>query len=73
MAAFEDGLHLVMWIFVGALVVLVVTHASGFATAVTAVGGQVTNDASLLAGYAPQQSAGTQSAAVNRGGTTLAA
>jgi hypothetical protein len=73
MAAFEDGLHLVMWIFVGALIVLIVTHASGFATAVTAVGGQVTNDASLLAGYAPAQSAGTSSAAVNRAGTTLAA
>lgn len=51
--------HLVMWVFVGALIVLVVTHASGFSTAVTAVGGQVTNDASLLAGYAPGQSAGS--------------
>ena len=61
--------HLVMWVFVGALVVLVVTHASGFATAVSAVGGQVTNDASLLAGYAPQNSSG-QSAKVNPGGTT---
>jgi hypothetical protein len=57
--------HLIMWVFVGALVVLVVTHASGFSTAVTAVGGQVTNDASLLAGYAPAQSAGTQSAQAN--------
>lgn len=45
--------HLVMWIFVGAIVVLIVTHAAGFATAVNAVGGQVTNDASLLAGYQP--------------------
>lgn len=51
--------HLIMWLFVGALVVLVVTHASGFATAVSAVGGQVTNDASLLAGYAPSGSAAT--------------
>jgi hypothetical protein len=49
----KDGIHLVMWIFVGALCVLVVTHASGFATSVNAVGGQVTNDASLLAGYTP--------------------
>lgn len=59
---------LIMWIFVGALLVLVVTHAAGFATAVTAVGGQVTNDASLLAGYAPAQAKGTQSAQSNTGG-----
>lgn len=54
--------HLIMWIFVGALVVLIVTHASGFSTAVSAVGGQVTNDASLLAGYAPAASGGQTSA-----------
>jgi hypothetical protein len=36
----------------GALLVLVVTHAAGFATAVSAVGGQVTNDATLLSGQA---------------------
>lgn len=64
----DRATHLVMWIFVGALIVLVVTHASGFATAVSAVGGQVTNNASLLAGYAPAQSAGTQAASTNRGG-----
>jgi hypothetical protein len=68
MAAFEEGLHLVLWIFVGALCVLVITHASGFSTAVTAVGGQVTNDASLLAGYAPSAPAGTASRTVNTGG-----
>lgn len=62
--------HLIMWVFVGALVVLVVTHAAGFSTAVTAVGGQVTNDASLLAGYAPAQPAGTQAATVNQAGTS---
>ncbi len=49
----DKMVHLVLWIFVGALVVLIVTHASGFATAVSAVGGQVTNDAALLAGYQP--------------------
>lgn len=49
------ALGLIMWIFVGALVVLVVTHAKGFATAVNAVGGQITNDASLLAGYPPRR------------------
>lgn len=46
----KDAVHFVMWLFVGALVVLVVTHASGFATAVNAVGGQLTNDAFLLSG-----------------------
>lgn len=59
--------HLIMWIFVGALMVLVVTHASGFATAVTAVGGQVTGDASLLAGYVPSSTGGT-AATTNPGG-----
>lgn len=49
----QNVVHLIMWVFVGAIVVLIVTHASGFSTAVNAVGGQVTNDASLLAGYAP--------------------
>lgn len=44
---------IVMFVFIGALVVLVITHASGFSTAVSSVGGQVTNDASLLAGYQP--------------------
>lgn len=42
--------HLIMWIFVGALLVLVVKNAAGFATAVSAVGGQITNDATLLTG-----------------------
>jgi hypothetical protein len=63
--------HLIMWVFVGALVVLVITHASGFSTAVTAVGGQVTDDASLLAGYAPAQAAGTVSAKSNPAGQTV--
>ena len=43
--------HLVLWLFVGALVVLVVTHPRGFATSVQAVGGQITDDAKLLSGY----------------------
>jgi hypothetical protein len=61
--------HLIMWIFVGALVVLIVTHAAGFSTAVTAVGGQVTDDASLLAGYAPNAPSGSTPAKSNSGGT----
>lgn len=48
----KDIVHFIMWLFVGALVVLAVTHASGFATSVSAVGGQVTNDAFLLTGAA---------------------
>lgn len=67
----KDVVHIILWVFIGALVVLVVTHAAGFATSVTAVGGQVTNDAALLAGYAPQVSGGTTTATVNKAGTTL--
>lgn len=51
----ERVTHILMWIFVGSLLVLIVKNAQGFSTAVTAVGGQVTNDATLLAGYAPQK------------------
>jgi hypothetical protein len=63
----KDVTHIILWIFIGALVVLIVTHASGFSTATTAVGGQVTNDASLLAGYAPAGST------TNQGGLSKAA
>lgn len=45
-----DVVKLIQWLFLGALAVLVVTHASGFASAVNAVGGQVTGDAKLLTG-----------------------
>lgn len=48
----KDIVHFVMWLFIGALVVLIVTHASGFATSVQAVGGQLTSDAYLLSGGA---------------------
>lgn len=40
----------VLFIFIGALIVLVITHAAGFSTAVTAVGGQVTNIGAGLSG-----------------------
>lgn len=46
----QQAVHLIQWLFVGALVVLIVTRASGFATAVGAVGGQITTDAKLLTG-----------------------
>lgn len=48
----KDITHFILWLFVGSLVVLVVTHATGFASATTAVGGQLTNDAYLLSGGA---------------------
>lgn len=53
----KDIVHVILWLFIGALVVLVVTHAAGFATATTAVGGQLTNDAYLLSGGASGQGA----------------
>lgn len=46
----QQIVHLIQWLFLGALVVLVVTHADGFSSAVSAVGGQVTSDAKLLTG-----------------------
>jgi hypothetical protein len=65
----DKAIHLIMWVFVGAIIVLIITHASGFAQSVNAVGGQVTNDASLLAGYAPATSGGsTTSLTSNQGG-----
>lgn len=48
----KDAVHFILWLFVGSLIVLAVTHASGFSTAITSVGGQVTNDAFLLSGGA---------------------
>jgi len=46
----QSAVKVILFIFVGALLVLVITHAAGFSTAVTAVGGQVDNTASLLTG-----------------------
>lgn len=40
----------VMWLFVGALAVLVVKNPKGFASATTAVGGQVNKAATTLTG-----------------------
>lgn len=45
-----DAVKLIQWLFLGALCVLVVTHAGGFASAVGAVGGQITGGAKLLTG-----------------------
>ncbi len=46
----NQAVHIVLWLFVGAIVVLIVTHASGFATAVTSVGNLADNSAKILAG-----------------------
>lgn len=64
----KDIIHLVMWVFIGALVVLIVTHASGFSTAVSSVGGQITNDAALLAGYGPQGGGATGASLTSNAG-----
>jgi len=40
----------VTYLFYAIIGVLIVTHAAGFAGAVTAVGGQATNETSLLTG-----------------------
>lgn len=64
----KDISSFIMWLFVGAIGVLIITHASGFATAIMAVGGQVTNDASLLAGYAPSTTGIRTTATPNPGG-----
>jgi hypothetical protein len=45
-----SAVKLIQWLFLGALVVLIVTHAAGFATAVQAVGGEVNKSAKLLTG-----------------------
>ena len=47
----DKVIKIILWIFMGAILVLIVTHSVGFSQAVSSVGGQVTNDASLLAGY----------------------
>lgn len=46
----DRAAHLIQWFFVGCLVVLIVLHAGNFATAVTAVGGEVRQDGKLLTG-----------------------
>lgn len=50
MAGSDTFVKVILFFFIGALVVLVVTHATGFATAVTATGGQVANMGALLSG-----------------------
>lgn len=47
----ETG-HLIQYFLVGCLVVLCIMHAGNFATAVGAVGGQVTKAGGILTGQA---------------------
>jgi hypothetical protein len=46
----KNVMELVMWFFVGAIIVLIVTHAPGFAQAVTAVGTQTNSLGTTLTG-----------------------
>jgi hypothetical protein len=51
----SDPVKFIQWFFVACLVVLVITKASNFATAVTAVGGEVRKDGALLTGAGYQK------------------
>ena len=43
-------MEIILWSFLGSMAVLIVTHAPGFAQAVTAVGGQVNSIDTTLTG-----------------------
>lgn len=47
----HNATRVILWLLVAAAFVLIITHAAGFSTAVTAVGGQVSN---LGAGFSGQ-------------------
>lgn len=46
----DKAIKVLLWFFVGSLVVLVVTHAPGFAQAVQSVGGEVNTLGTTLTG-----------------------
>lgn len=46
----KSATEIVMWFFMGAILVLIVTHAPGFAQATTAVGGQLQGMGTILTG-----------------------
>lgn len=46
----KSVMEIVLWFFLGSMLVLVVTHAPGFAQAVTAVGGEVNQMGTTLTG-----------------------
>jgi len=44
-------LDIALWIILGSALVLIITNAANFATAVTSVGGFVTGESKILAGH----------------------
>lgn len=46
----DKAIKVILWFFMGALMVLVVTHAPGFAQAVQSVGGEVNSMGVTLTG-----------------------
>jgi hypothetical protein len=46
----KDAMEILLWFFLGCILVLMITHSDKFATAVTAVGGQVNGMSAALAG-----------------------
>lgn len=62
MGAKDTIVKVVLFVFMGALFVLILTHAAGFSTAVTAVGGQVSNFSAGLSGSGWPGTSGTATA-----------
>lgn len=50
MQAFDKVTEIILWFFMGAIAVLIVKNAKGFATATTAVGSQVQGMGLILTG-----------------------
>lgn len=46
----KNGMEIILWFFLGCIGVLIVTHAPGFAQAVTSVGTQVNSLGTTLTG-----------------------
>ncbi len=44
-------MDIALWIILGSALVLIVTNAGGFATAVSAIGGFITGESRVLAGH----------------------
>jgi hypothetical protein len=47
----KEVMDIALWIIIGSALVLIITNASNFATAVTSVGGFVTSESKILAGH----------------------
>lgn len=46
----KNVMEIILWFFLGCMLVLVVTHAPGFAQAVTAIGGEAQGLGTILTG-----------------------